>query len=119
MREEFQKHINPEYSYGLNDTLDDDIREYVEKNILRLYRLDRIKMYVRRTKMAVHNSMIENEYPMYLDFNVESLKANGFKEINTIYMSKLNVDDFDRKLVYNLRNGEKEDFGFSFVIKKI
>lgn len=119
LKKEFEDHINPDYSYGLQGTLDDDIKEYVEKNILKLYKLDRIKVYIKREKMAIHNNRIENEYTNNGEQSISELKLQGFEESNTISVKKLNVDDFDRKVTYNLRNGEKEDFRFGFVVKKI
>ena len=34
-------------------------------------------------------------------------------------MTKVTTDEFDRKVVYNLKNDEQESFGFSFIIEKI
>lgn len=117
--DEFSKYIDPsKYSFG-KEGLEDDIEEYVIKNILKLYKLEKVKMYVRRTKKGVHNSKIENDYTAYLDKDVDYFKSHGFVEVNTMTMSKINRDDFDRKIVYNLRNGSQEDFGFSITLKKI
>ena len=142
LKSEFEKYIGGEYTFGLLG-VEDDIDEYVTKNVLKLYKLENVKMFVRRIKKGVHNSKIENEYYKYLtdylvDFesnpieyvidpdshekiplNAAYFKSHGFEQVNTLSLSKVNRDDFDRKLVYNLRNGMKEDFGFSFVLKKI
>lgn len=119
LKPEFSKYINLKYSYGRQDTLDDDIEEYVVKNVLKLYELKKIRVFVKRKKRGVHNSRIENDYSKNLDRPVGELLTDGFTEIRNVSMSKVSTDDFDRKLVYNLRNGEEEEFGFSFVIKKI
>ena len=34
-------------------------------------------------------------------------------------MNKLNRDDFDRKITYNLKRGIREEFAFGFILKKI
>ena len=128
LKDEFAKYIS-DNSFG-KDGLEDDIEEYVTKNILKLYKLDKIRVFVRRTKKNQHNNKIENNYVKYVEYedldendkkevSVKFFKSHGFVEVNNITMSKENRDDFDRKIVYNLRTGTKEDFGFSFILKKI
>lgn len=115
---EFSKYISKDYSYG-NKGIEDDINEYVNKNILKLYRLERIRLFVRQDKTGVHDTRIDNDYITYIDRTVDELKKDGFNETRTISVSKISLDDFDRQITYNLKNGYKEDFGFSFIIKKI
>ena len=114
---EFSKYINRKYSYG-NEGLEDDINEYVNKNILKLYKLEKIRVFVKQDKSGVHDSRIDNDYITYIDKTIDELKKEGFKETKTITMSKISLDDFDRQIIYNLKNGYKEDFGFSFIIRK-
>lgn len=136
LKDEFEKYMNVDSnSYG-KPGVEDDIREYVTKNVLKLYRLEKVRMFVKRTKKGQHNSRIENDYTKYLEYDktsgdpniaeyfekkgyVQYFKQHGFVEVNNITLSKLNRDDFDRKLVYNLRNGSMEEFGFSFILTKI
>lgn len=115
---EFSKYISKDYSYG-NKGIEDDINEYVNKNVLKLYRLERIRLFVRQDKTGVHDTRIDNDYITYIDKTVDELKKDGFNETRTISVSKISLDDFDRQITYNLKNGYKEDFGFSFIIKKI
>ena len=124
----FEENIeSDQFSFG-KQGVEDDIYEYVTKNILKLYKLEKIRVFVRRTKKGRHNSRIDNDYTSYLNsipdrpdkpITVNYLKSHGFVEIKNVTMTKLNRDDFDRKLVYNLWNGAKEDFSFSFVLRKI
>jgi hypothetical protein len=146
LKDEFERYIQAgiesgksNYSYGI-EGVEDDIKEYVTKNILKLYKLEKVRVFVRRTKKGQHNSRIKNDYSRYItdvliddngnkviDPNTQNyipltsgyFKSHGFIEPKTITLSKINRDDFDRKIVYNLRNGCKEDFGFTFVLKKI
>ena len=127
---EFSKYVSDQNSFG-EPGIEDDIEEYVKKNVLKLYKLDKVRMFVRRTKKGLHNSRIENDYTTYMEYyrdgktleykpvDVEFFRTHGFVEVNTLHLSKVNRDDFDRKLVYNLRNGAKEEFGFCFRLKKI
>lgn len=134
LKEEFEKYIGSDYySFG-KPGVDDDIDEYVSKNVLKLYKLEKIRVFIRRIKKGQHNSRIENNYTEYMQYipdpktdelveitkeNLGYFKSHGFVERNNVTITKMNSDDFDRKLVYNLRNGMQEYFGFSFLLKKI
>lgn len=115
---EFKKYIADDKSYG-ETGLEDDINAYVEKNILKLYKLDKIRVFVKRTKSGIPDNQIENDYTSYINKSNNELIESGFEEINTISMTKISLDDFDRKVVYNLKTQMKEEFGFSFTISKI
>ena len=127
LKDEFKKYISEiDYSYG-KDGLEDDIKEYVSKNVLKLYKLEKVRLFVRRIKVGQNNSKIENNYTEYLEFDpddgrfcdVSYFRRQNFNDVNTITLVKMNRDDFDRKIVYNLRTGMKEEFGFSFILTKI
>jgi acyl carrier protein len=136
LKDEFDKYIDADqFSFG-KEGIEDDIEEYVSKNILKLYKLEKVRIFVKREKKGIHNSRIENDYTTYLEFDktatdptdkayfdnhtyVEYFRSHGFVEVNNATMTKMNRDDFDRKLVYNLRTGTKESFGFGFILKKI
>ena len=118
LRDEFKKYISGDYSYGIAG-IEDDMEEYIKKNILKLYKLERVRMFVRRTKKGQHNSRIENDYNAYLKEDPNYFMSHGFTEVKTMTMTKINRNDFDRKIVYNLRRGSQEDFGFSFFLRKI
>ena len=122
----FSKYINKDYSYGNKGTIEDDIDEYVEKNILKLYKLDKVYMYIKSDSVGKHNKNIENEYLRYVDKNNEQKIKLGFpivivegKDVlkdSKFIMSKIN--DFDRHIIYNLKTGFKESFGFGVSIKR-
>lgn len=118
LRDEFKKYISGDYSYGIAG-IEDDMEEYIKKNILKLYKLEKVRMFVRRRNKGQHNSKIENDYNAYLKEDPTYFMSKGFTEVKTMTMTKINRDDFDRKIVYNLRRGSKEDFGFSFFLRKI
>ena len=118
LRDEFKKYISGDYSYGIAG-IEDDMEEYIKKNILKLYKLEKVRMFVRRTNKGQHNSKIENDYNAYLKEDPNYFMSHGFTEVKTMTMTKINRNDFDRKIVYNLRRGSQEDFGFSFFLRKI
>lgn len=118
LRDEFKKYISGDYSYGIAG-IEDDMEEYIKKNILKLYKLEKVRMFVKRTNKGQHNSKIENDYNAYLKEDPNYFMSHGFTEVKTMTMTKINRNDFDRKIVYNLRRGTQEDFGFSFFLRKI
>ena len=124
--EVFSKYINKDYSFGNKGTIDDDVDEYVEKNLLKLYKVDKVYMYIKSESFGKHDKMIENEYSRYLNKNNELKIKLGFPVVvvdgenvlkeGNFRMNKIN--DFDRHIIYNLRPGFKESFGFGVSIKR-
>jgi hypothetical protein len=122
----FSKYINKNYSFGNKGTIEDDIDEYVEKNLLRLYKVDRVYMYIKDERMDGNNRKIENEYLMYMNKNNEFKIKQGFPVIpvndgvmlkgSNFIMKKTN--EFDRDVTYNLKNGFKESFGFGVSFRR-
>lgn len=119
LRKSFEKYINPELSYGDRTTIEDDIKSYIEKNIMKLYYLDEVNLWINGRKVGIHDSKIENDYSTYLSYNNEQKVKNHFDKIKAFSMKKMTNNLFDRCITYNLKSGLKEDFGFSFTIKKI
>lgn len=119
LRKSFEEYVNPNYSYGDKTTIEDDIEKYIQKNIMKLYYLDEICMWIKRQKVGIHDSKIENDYSTYLLYTNEEKKRKNLQKVNTFSMKKMTNNEFDKYLTYNLRTGEKEDFGFSIKIKKI
>lgn len=119
LRENFEKFVNPELSYGDKTTIEDDIKSYIEKNIMKLYYLDDVKLWINGRKVGMHDSKIENDYITYLPYNTDEKLKKNFGKVKTFSMKKMTNNLFDRCITYNLKSGFKEDFGFSFTIKKI
>ena len=124
--EVFSKYINKDYSFGDKSTIKDDVEEYVDKNLLRLYKVDRVYMYIKDERMQTNNRKIENEYLKYMDFINEDKIKVGFPVIDVeggimmkdskFVMSKTN--EFDRDITYNLKSGFKESFGFGVSFRR-
>ena len=125
--EVFSKYINKNYSYGNKGTVDDDVDEYIEKNLLKLYKVDKVYMYIKSDKVGKNDRLIENEYSKYLDKNNNIKIELGFPytvvggeyvlENGKFRMEKIN--EFDRYIQYTLKKGFKESFGFGILIKRI
>jgi hypothetical protein len=122
----FSKYVNKNFSFGNNGTILDDVEEYVEKNLLRLYKVDRVYMYIKDERMDGNNRKIENEYLMYMNKNNEFKIKQGFPVIqvndgvmlkNSNFIMK-KTNEFDRDVTYNLKNGFKESFGFGVSFRR-
>jgi hypothetical protein len=131
----FEKYINKNYSFGNKGTIEDDVDEYVEKNLLKLYKVDKVYMYIKSDRMRINDKKIENEYLKFVDKSNYYKMKNGFPVIDVenafplievkdgvvmkdskFIMGKLN--EYDRSIVYNLKPGFKESFGFGVLIKR-
>ena len=66
----FSKYINKDFSFGNKGTIEDDVNEYVEKNLLKLYKVDKVYMYIKSDRMGINDRMIEHDYLEYMVFNI-------------------------------------------------
>ena len=124
--EVFSKYINKEFSFGNTGTIEDDVEEYVEKNVLKMYKIDKVYMYVKDEQMGRNNRRIENEYLMFMNINNKLKFENGFPGVavgddvklkdSKFIMKKTN--ELDRDIIYNLKNGYKESFGFGVSFRR-
>lgn len=119
LRRQFEEYVNPVYSYSDKTTIDDDIRAYVERNMMDLYYVDDIRLWVRGRKVGIHDSMIEDDYTTFLPYDNERKMRENLRKASSFSVRKLTGNRFDRCVTYNLKTGWKEDFGFSFTIKRI
>jgi hypothetical protein len=111
---------------GKSINIENDVNDYVEKNILKLYKVDKIYMYIKGERMRINDKMIENEYLKYVNKSNEFKIKNGFpvetlEDGVVLKDSKFSlgkVNEFDRIITYNLKPGFKESFGFAISIKR-
>ena len=119
IKDEIAKYVKDRYSYGRKDTIDDDIEKFVEENLINLYRLNSIKMYVKTVKRGVHDLVIENDYEKYTDKPQSQLLKEGFVQNKSFRISNIGNNDLDRKITYDLKKGNQEYFAFKvYLIKK-
>lgn len=94
-------------------------KEYISKNIIDLYELDTITLWVRSEKVNERDENIENNYTSYMEYSEDTLIKKGFSKVNTFKVEPIGGDSFNRKVTYALKKGYREDFGFTFKIRKI
>lgn len=108
----FEEYINVKYGFGNIDTLNDDVNKYIELNILKLYKIDRIDLYTKSSR--------EISEPTYTtaELTNSEKEESGLSINQNVSSISLNKNAFDLKLIYNKTAGFSESFGFSVTIVK-
>ena len=109
----FDGFVDKKYSYGDKTTVEDDIVEYATRNLLPLYQIENVALYVKsansgETSVDVTN-MVRN--------NREKVKAGLSPEKNVLSVYG-NTDDLVGELAYNLVGGKTYWFGLSVTVSK-
>lgn len=108
----FKEYIKPEYSYNNITTVDDDIKSYIENNILNLYKKDTIYFFTKDTRENIPYNFETSMLP-------NNLKIQAGLEVNNVVSIKdLNNNPFDITITFNKKNGYSEYFGLSIVLIK-
>lgn len=113
IKEYFEKHIRKELGYGSIENLNDDVNEYIEQNLLKLYKVDSIKLYVKEKRED-----LPNDYYTTILTDEEKIRNDFFEntQTNIVYLDN---NPFDFMLIYNTRSGYSTSFGLSVnLIKK-
>jgi hypothetical protein len=106
------KYINPRFGFGNEETVDDDVLQYIFQNILQLYKVDRIELFTRQERLEASNNFETARLT-----NTEKIGA-GLRLTDGFSSRLINTNQFDSRLIYNKRLGFSESFGFSVVIVK-
>ena len=105
VRNTIRRYVSVADSFGRVDTLDDDVEGYIAENILGLYSISSIDLYVRESKKITTN--IESASSL-------SSIDSGDYEIDNNYSFKLNpTNPLNFRLIYNKR------LGFSYEIRPL
>ena len=103
----------------------DDLEKYIEKNIIRLYELKGVNVYVKKMQnsrlisLGDANAVPEDNYIGYIDMSKEQMIDDGFVRNINVEMSKKNTDAFDRQIKYYTDSTGIERIGFTFIIERI
>ena len=107
-----KQYVNPLYGFGSEETIDDDVSQYIIQNLLQLYKVDRIELFVKQSRLEQ-----PNDYTTAALSNEEKAIA-GLRLTDAFSSRLLNTNQFDTRLIYNRRLGFSESFGFNIVIVK-
>jgi hypothetical protein len=112
VKAEFEKYVNPRFSFGSEETIDDDVNYYIQQNILTIYQIKSVMLFVRRSN---GNGTISYSF-MNQDNNVKL--QNGFTITDNFGISYPSDSRLDFSLIYNLDKGYNYDFGLSVTLEK-
>ena len=112
IKETFKNYINPLFGFGNEETLDDDVNEYIKLNILKLYKIDNVDFFVKSERQNLPNNYTTAELSNSNKINEGLGLSESFSSII------LNNNPFDLRLIYNKRTGFSESFGFSVRLVK-
>ncbi len=105
VRNTIKRYVGVEDSFGRVDTLEDDIESYIAENILSLYSISSIDLYVKESKKITTNVESAN--------SLSTINSDGY-EINNNYSFKLDpTNPLNFRLIYNKR------LGFSYEIRPL
>lgn len=112
IKSSFEKYVNPEFGFGDVNTLDDDVNSYIEQNLLSLYKIGNVSLYVKQSR-----EIKDSVYTTAELTNAEKASA-GLKVDLNVSSKTLNTNLFDLRLIYNKRTGFSDSYGFSVTVVK-
>ena len=108
VRKTLEKYIDVEDSFGKVDTLDDDVEFYIRENILKLFTINKIDMYVKAQKeKPIGQQSFTSKFNSYVD-SVASLSSvsSGNYNIDNSYTYKIDAKNpLNFRLIYNKKKG--------------
>ena len=112
IKTQFEKYVKDLYGWGDLETLDDDVKRYIEENILKLYKIEKVEVYTLASRLKQPDIYTTAELT-----NPEKI-VNGLTKTDNVSSKTLNTNPFDLRLIYNKRTGFSESYGFSVTIVK-
>lgn len=110
--EYFKEHIKPEYSYNNIESIEDDVKSYIENNILKLYKRGDVYFFTKDTRENIDYVYDTTTLPNHL-------KIDSGLSVNTVVSVKnTNNNPLDFSLVFNKKGGYSEYFGISVLLIK-
>jgi hypothetical protein len=98
-----RKYVVPSKSYGDKTTIDDDIKKYIEVNLLKLLNIDDIKIYTKDTKLIQKSEILSIN-------SLNDILDSGFKDDKNFTIEYNIQNPLNIKLIYNKRPGFRQQF---------
>jgi hypothetical protein len=106
------KYVEPMYSYGTKNNLDDDIKRYIKYNILPRYQIEDIQLYVKQQKIDG-----TTDY-QYLNLDNTLKLSNGLKVFKNFSFDYIKNSNLNINLIYNKILTYKHSIGLSIKITR-
>lgn len=110
----FYTYIDSRYSYGDTTTVDDDIETYVKENIIKLYQLEDIKLWIKTESSSVTPYFVWDGFSM----SETQKKSEGLTESRVMGISAIQGSTFDKKLIVNIKTNTRYTIGLKIIISK-
>lgn len=114
LKQLFSEYIATEYSYGDTTTIMDDVKDYIKKNLLKLYHVSDIKLWIK-SESASSEPYIDWSG---MEFDAEQKLLNKLKESRVMGITPIMGNVFNKKLVMNTRTGTKYTIGLKIRVGK-
>lgn len=112
---QFEKYINPEFSFG-NQDLEDDIKLYIKENILQRYIVEKITLWQKFYKKTKNITA-----PVLIETSLTDLQkaANSYTETKDFRSAEMIYGSLDQNIIYNLPLAQNVSLAISIqLIKK-
>lgn len=110
----FRENIDSESSYGDKTTVDDDIDEYITRNLLDIYKIKEVTLWVRKDSASAEPWF---EWSGMLMDNTEKSRK-GLDITYSIGITTFPENNFDRKIILNIRNRMRYTIGMSVSVER-
>lgn len=98
-----KKYVNVSQSYGDKTTLDDDIKTYVEVNLLKLMGIEEIRVWNKPSKSITSSQILSAS-------SVQDILDSSFEEEKNFRIERDPNQPLNVRLIYNKRPGFKHQF---------
>ncbi len=110
----FSEYIDEQYSYGDKTTIDDDVERYVRLNLLKLYQVNKVSLWVKKESASREPYIIWEG--LLLDDGQK--EKDRLSETRVSGITSIPGNAFDRKVVMNTKSGMKYTIGLSVEITR-
>lgn len=98
-----KKYVDPAQSWGDKTQINDDIRRYIEVNLLKLMNLTEVRVFVNDTKDIKFSELLSAN-------SLSEILASGFKENKNFTLEYDNINPLNIRVIYNKRPGFRQQF---------
>ena len=113
IREEMQKWIADVFSYGDRTTTEDDIDAYIDENLLKLYKIKEISLWVKDNPSYSEHQ----DYSYFTKDNAEKF-ADGLRKVVDTTKKSYGSGGLNTRLVYGVKAKKNYCFGMDLVFER-
>ena len=108
----FEKFVNPSFTLFSQLTVKDYTESYIKKNILPLYRIENIELYIKESRLVQPDDFTT------LEISNSEKTAQGLRPVKNFTVSFKDPSQFNLDLIYIKKSGFSVSLGASLTITK-